>query len=206
LRDLRMPDFLDYEVKTLAPGATTAEATRVMGSFLRDIMKLNLEARNLRFSVRTRTTQTVGRMCSKSRTVANGGDIARRRPPRSRWPGDGSLSEHQCQGWLAHLSLLGQSSAAEADQHKIGVRRSSLREAMQAKVRFGGWSDSGRGLGAVRAELGEQEFLSFVWRGVATEDHDASSVVGKWTSSICMALSCSKTERGVSPGALSRSL
>ena len=29
------------------------------------------------------------------------------------------------------------------------------------------------------------------------------SVVGKWTSSICMALSCSKTERGVRPGALS---
>jgi xylulose-5-phosphate/fructose-6-phosphate phosphoketolase len=33
LRDLRMPDFLDYEVKTPAPGATTAEATRVMGNW-----------------------------------------------------------------------------------------------------------------------------------------------------------------------------
>jgi len=35
--------------------------------------------------------------------------------------------------------------------------------------------DSRRGLrGQFEAELGEQEFLSFVWRGVATEDHDAS--------------------------------
>ena len=36
LRDLKMPDFSGYEVKTRAPGATIAEATRIMGSFLRD--------------------------------------------------------------------------------------------------------------------------------------------------------------------------
>ena len=30
------------------PGATDAEATRVMGKFLRDVMKLNLESKNLR--------------------------------------------------------------------------------------------------------------------------------------------------------------
>ena len=31
-----------------APGAVTAESTRVMGKFLRDVMKLNMEARNFR--------------------------------------------------------------------------------------------------------------------------------------------------------------
>src|SRR5579871_2146356 len=48
LRDLRLPDFRTYEVKTSSPGAATAEATRVMGQYLRDIMKLNMESRNFR--------------------------------------------------------------------------------------------------------------------------------------------------------------
>ena len=48
LRDLRLPDFRDYAVDVTAPGAVMAEATRVMGTFLRDAMKLNLEAKNFR--------------------------------------------------------------------------------------------------------------------------------------------------------------
>ena len=40
LRDLRLPDFRDYAVDVPAPGAVDAEATRVMGRFLRDVMKL----------------------------------------------------------------------------------------------------------------------------------------------------------------------
>src|SRR5579872_6494076 len=41
LRDLRMPDFCDYAVKMPRPGATEAEATRVQGEFIRDVIKLN---------------------------------------------------------------------------------------------------------------------------------------------------------------------
>ncbi len=37
LRALRLPDFRDYAVDVPAPGAATAEATRVMGRFLRDV-------------------------------------------------------------------------------------------------------------------------------------------------------------------------
>src|SRR5439155_2908479 len=48
LRDLRMPDFRDYAVAVPRPGGTVAEATRVMGVMLRDVMKLNLPARNFR--------------------------------------------------------------------------------------------------------------------------------------------------------------
>jgi xylulose-5-phosphate/fructose-6-phosphate phosphoketolase len=48
LRDLRMPDFRDYAVKTKAPGSINAEATQVMGTFLRDVMKENLPAANFR--------------------------------------------------------------------------------------------------------------------------------------------------------------
>jgi len=43
LRDLRMPDFRKYAIEVKKPGATDAEATRAMGKFLRDVMKLNLE-------------------------------------------------------------------------------------------------------------------------------------------------------------------
>ena len=48
LHDLRLPDFCDYAVDVPSPGASSAEATRVMGDFLRDVMKLNLEQRNFR--------------------------------------------------------------------------------------------------------------------------------------------------------------
>src|SRR5436853_1259508 len=48
LRDLKMPDFRDYAVKVPSPGATTAESAREMGKFLRDIMKLNMDAKNFR--------------------------------------------------------------------------------------------------------------------------------------------------------------
>ncbi|MEI6916220.1 MAG: phosphoketolase family protein, partial [Armatimonadota bacterium] len=41
LRDLRMPDFRDYAVDVPKPGAVTAESTRVMGVFLRGVMKAN---------------------------------------------------------------------------------------------------------------------------------------------------------------------
>src|SRR5262249_1963442 len=48
LKDLRMPDFQTYAVSVPSPGAVQAESTRVMGKFLRDVMKLNLESKNFR--------------------------------------------------------------------------------------------------------------------------------------------------------------
>ncbi len=48
LKDLKMPDFRDYAVEVPKPGTTFAEATRVMGRFVPDVMKLNLESRNFR--------------------------------------------------------------------------------------------------------------------------------------------------------------
>ena len=41
LRDLDLPDFRDYAVDVPAPGATIAEATRVLGTWLRDVMARN---------------------------------------------------------------------------------------------------------------------------------------------------------------------
>ena len=48
LRGLMLPDFRKYAVEIGKPGGTDAEATRVMGKFLRDVMKLNLPSRNFR--------------------------------------------------------------------------------------------------------------------------------------------------------------
>src|SRR6184192_97016 len=48
LRDLVMPDFRKYAVKVKSPGTEFAESTRVLGKFLRDVMKLNADAKNFR--------------------------------------------------------------------------------------------------------------------------------------------------------------
>ena len=41
LRDLRLPDFRDYAVPVEAPGTARAEATRVLGTWLRDVIRDN---------------------------------------------------------------------------------------------------------------------------------------------------------------------
>jgi len=48
LQPLSMPHFHDYAVAIAKPGSVRAEATRVLGTFLRDVMKLNLEKQNFR--------------------------------------------------------------------------------------------------------------------------------------------------------------
>src|SRR5258705_8785438 len=48
LKGLKLPDYRDYAVEMLRPGTLEAEATRVMGRFLRDVMKLNIDERNFR--------------------------------------------------------------------------------------------------------------------------------------------------------------
>jgi xylulose-5-phosphate/fructose-6-phosphate phosphoketolase len=47
-RELKLPDFHDYAVDVPRPGGSEAEATRLMGQFLRDVMRLNAETRNFR--------------------------------------------------------------------------------------------------------------------------------------------------------------
>ena len=48
LRDLKLPDFRDYGVAVAQPGQVTAESTAIMGAFLRDVMRMNLDSRNFR--------------------------------------------------------------------------------------------------------------------------------------------------------------
>jgi xylulose-5-phosphate/fructose-6-phosphate phosphoketolase len=108
LRDLRLPDFRDYAVEVPSPGATNAEATRVMGKFLRDTMKLNLESSNFRlFSPDENNSnrwQDVLEVTNRA-WVAESFDYDDHLAPDGRVME--VLSEHQCQGWLEGYLLTG---------------------------------------------------------------------------------------------------
>jgi xylulose-5-phosphate/fructose-6-phosphate phosphoketolase len=108
LRDLRMPDFRKYEVKIEKPGATDAEATRMMGKFLRDVMKLNMESKNFRlFS----PDENNSNRWQDAMEVTNRAWMAQRFDYDDHLAPDGRvmemLSEHQCQGWLEGYLLTG---------------------------------------------------------------------------------------------------
>ncbi|HEY5262568.1 MAG TPA: phosphoketolase family protein, partial [Solirubrobacteraceae bacterium] len=109
LSDLRMPDFHAHAVDVPAPGAVDAQDTRVLGSFLRDVVKLNEERRNFRlfgpdetlsnllgavFEVTSR--QWEGRVKPNDEFLAPDGRVL-----------DSMLSEHQCEGWLEGYLLTG---------------------------------------------------------------------------------------------------
>jgi xylulose-5-phosphate/fructose-6-phosphate phosphoketolase len=48
LKDLNLPDYREYAVAVPTPGEPSAEATRVMGELLRDVVRLNAAHRNFR--------------------------------------------------------------------------------------------------------------------------------------------------------------
>src|SRR4029434_6376023 len=108
LRDLRLPDFRDYAVTVPTPGDATAESTRVMGKFLRDVMKLNMEVRNFRlFS----PDENNSNRWQDVLEVTNRAWMAERIEGDDHLAPDGRgmemLSEHQCQGWLEGYLLTG---------------------------------------------------------------------------------------------------
>ncbi len=59
LKDLRMPDFREYGVDVSYPGAVEAQDMSVLGTFVRDIYKLNEKERSFRPSVRMKRPPTV---------------------------------------------------------------------------------------------------------------------------------------------------
>ncbi|GAA0522410.1 putative phosphoketolase [Saccharopolyspora subtropica] len=108
LRALRLPDFRDYAVSVDEPGVITAEATRVLGEYLRDVLRSNAEARNFR-------------VFAPDENNSNRLNAVLEATPRA-WvadtePGDDALapggrvmeilSEHTCQGWLEGYLLTG---------------------------------------------------------------------------------------------------
>ena len=108
LKDLKMPDFRDYLVEVPKPGQVFGEATRVMGRFLRDIMKLNMEERNFRVMG---PDETASNRLSALFDVTDRAWMAETIPEDDHLAPDGRvmeiLSEHTCQGWLEGYLLTG---------------------------------------------------------------------------------------------------
>lgn len=108
LTDLKMPDFRDHAVAVTQPGTITAEATSVMGGFLRDIMKENWNERNFRIFGPDETS---------SNRLSHLFDITGRTSTAEIIAGDNQispdgrvmevLSENMCQGWLEGYLLTG---------------------------------------------------------------------------------------------------
>jgi xylulose-5-phosphate/fructose-6-phosphate phosphoketolase len=108
LKDLKLPDFREYAVKVMKPGATSAEATKVMGQFLRDVMKLNQEHANFRvFS----PDELASNRLDPIFEVTDRAWMASTIPEDVHLSPDGRvmeiLSEHTCQGWLEGYLLTG---------------------------------------------------------------------------------------------------
>jgi len=108
LRDLKLPNFQDYAVKVPKPGTIKAEATRVMGQFLRDVMKLNLDSQNFRvMSPDENNSNRWNAILEVSDRVSTAEIL----PTDDHISTDGRvmevLSEHMCQGWLEGYLLTG---------------------------------------------------------------------------------------------------
>ncbi len=108
LRDLRLPSFQDYAVDVPVPGAVSAEATRILGQFLRDVMKLNGDARNFRVMG---PDETASNRLDALFEATDRTWMAERLPGDEHLAPDGRvmeiLSEHTCQGWLEGYLLTG---------------------------------------------------------------------------------------------------
>ncbi|MDA3625327.1 phosphoketolase family protein [Saccharopolyspora sp. WRP15-2] len=108
LRALRLPDFRDYAVTVEEPGATTGEATKVLGRFLRDVLRRNAEERNFRvFAPDENNSNRLNAVLEATSRAW----CAETEPDDEALAPDGRLmevlSEHTCQGWLEGYLLTG---------------------------------------------------------------------------------------------------
>jgi xylulose-5-phosphate/fructose-6-phosphate phosphoketolase len=106
LQPLRLPDFRDYAVDVPTPAGGSSEATRVLGTFLRDVVKANPDIFRV-FGPDETASNRLGAVFEVTDRVWEA-DI---------WPSDDNLgpegqvvevlSEHLCQGWLEGYLLTG---------------------------------------------------------------------------------------------------
>ena len=124
LQPLSMPSFRDYAVEVPVPGGVRAEATRVLGKLLRDVMKLNLGKQNFRLFG---PDETASNRLDAVYEVSGKAWMAEVEAIDTDLSTDGRvmemLSEHMCEGWLEGYLLTGRHglfSCYEAFIHIIG--------------------------------------------------------------------------------------
>ena len=108
LKDLRLPDFHAYAIDVQKPATVEAEATRVMGSFLRDVLKLNADQKNFRVMGPDETASNRLNALFEATDRVFAEPVL---PTDDHLSVDGRvmevLSEHLCQGWLEGYLLTG---------------------------------------------------------------------------------------------------
>jgi xylulose-5-phosphate/fructose-6-phosphate phosphoketolase len=166
LCDLKMPDFRDYAVAVPKPGAVTGEATRVMGTFLRDIIKCNESRRNFRLFGPDETESNRLTPVFEATNRVFTGEILK---TDEHLAPDGRvmevLSEHLCQGWLEGYLLTGRHGLFSCYEAFIHIIDSMLNQ--HAK-----WLKVTRGI-PWRRPIASLNYLltSHVWR----QDHNGFS-------------------------------
>ncbi len=120
---LRLPAVADFAVAVARPGKSTAEATRILGQWLREVLRQNAAARNFRLFG---PDETVSNCLDAVFQVTDRTWLAERRAGDDHLSEDGRvmevLSEHQCQGWLEGYLLTGRHglfSCSEAFIHVV---------------------------------------------------------------------------------------
>jgi xylulose-5-phosphate/fructose-6-phosphate phosphoketolase len=108
LKDLKMPDFRDYAVNVSKPGVVEAEATRIQGQFIRDVLQANTDTHNFRVFSPDETTSNRWNAVFE---VTDRSSTAEILPNDDHVGPDGRvmemLSETQCEGWLEGYLLTG---------------------------------------------------------------------------------------------------
>ena len=109
LRDLRLPDFREYAVDVPVPGGVEAQDMSELGGYVRDVLKLNRDARNFRvFGPDETMSNRLGKVfeetnrCWDADMVENDEFLAADGRIM-----DSMLSEHMCEGWLEGYLLTG---------------------------------------------------------------------------------------------------
>ena len=161
LRPLALPDFRDYAVEFEGHGARSSEATRVLGGFLRDVVRANPdrfrivgpdETASNRLSAVYEATDKVwrGRLEPGDEHLGPRGRVME------------VLSEHLCQGWLEGYLLTGRHGLFDCYEAFVHIVDSMFNQ--HAK-----WLKVTRGL-EWRAPIASLNYLlsSHVWR----QDHN----------------------------------
>jgi xylulose-5-phosphate/fructose-6-phosphate phosphoketolase len=164
LRDLRLPDFRDYAVDVTAPGAAASEATRVLGGWLRDVIRDNpdnfrlfgpdeTESNRLGDVYQVTSKQFEGQIVPGDNHLAPAGRVME------------VLSEHLCEGWLEGYLLTGRHGLFNCYEAFIHIIDSMFNQ--HAK-----WLKVTRGIGWRRPVASLNYLLSsLVWR----QDHNGFS-------------------------------
>jgi xylulose-5-phosphate/fructose-6-phosphate phosphoketolase len=166
MRPLRMPDFTSYAVAVPTPGSVDGEATRVMGAFLRDVMKNSADTRN--FRVFSPDENNSNRLDDVLQATNRAWDAATIPEDDHLAPGGRVmeiLSEHTCQGWLEGYLLTGRHGLLSCYEAFIHIVDSMVNQ--HAK-----WLKSSRAI-AWRRPIASLNYLltSHVWR----QDHNGFS-------------------------------